>query len=127
VDNAFLEFYKTQFYLFYGKEFFKFLKVPFLWNNILNWLKIWKDTLPDLPEVNFDLDVEKSFDEIKNLEIQYFRKLFENKTLFEEGIIKIISPTGKVLKLLKNYFEKNSLSAYKNLAKLLGERIKKYY
>jgi len=120
-------FYKTQFYLFYGKEFFKFLKVPFLWDNILNWLKIWKDTLPDLPEVNFDLDVERSFDEIKNLEIQYFRKLFENKSLFEEGIIKIISPTGKVLKLLKNYFEKNSLSAYKNLAKLLGERIKKYY
>jgi hypothetical protein len=120
-------FYKTQFYLFYGKEFFKFLKVPFLWDDILNWLKIWKDSLPDLPEVNFDFDAEKSFDEIKNLEIRYLRKLFENETLFKEGIIKILFPKGKVLKMLNKYMETQKLSVYKQLSNLLEEKIKKYY
>jgi len=120
-------FYKTQFYLFYGKEFFKFLKVSFLWDRILKWLKIWKDSLPDLPEVNLDLDAEKNFNEIKNLEVQYFRKLFENETLFREGIIKILFPKGKVLKMLKEYMETQKLPVYKQLSNLLEEKIKRYY
>jgi hypothetical protein len=101
--------------------------VPFLWDRILKWLKIWKGSLPDLPEVNFDLDVEKSFDEIKNLEIRYLRKLFENETLFKEGIIKILFPKGKVLKMLREYMETQKLSVYKQLSNLLEEKIKKYY
>jgi hypothetical protein len=46
--------YNTEIYLFYGKEFFDYLKCPECWEKMVEYLTKWKNTLSDLPEVNFD-------------------------------------------------------------------------
>ena len=52
-----------------------------MWNEIVEYLKLWKKNLPDMPEVNFDLNSEQVFLEIKDLSPCIYRKLFENVNL----------------------------------------------
>ncbi|MFZ5365710.1 MAG: HpyAIV family type II restriction enzyme [Patescibacteria group bacterium] len=121
------EFYGVELYLFYGKELFEYLKHPEIWDNILSWLKRWKDDLPELPKIDFDASPQKSFKEIKNLELRNWRKILENEKLWEEGIIKVMFRKGKVLRLTLNFFSANKAIPYQNLAKLLTQRIEKYF
>lgn len=121
------KFYGVKLYLFYGKELFDYLQRPDIWNNILVWLKQWKDKLPELPEINFDFEPEKGFKELKNLELRYWRKILENEKLWEEGIIKVIFREGKTLKLLLEFFHSQTMTPYKRLYDLLKERISKYF
>ena len=79
--------YNVKLYLFYGKELFEFLNKPDIWNEILDYLKTWKDSIPDLPELNFDLDAEETFNEIKDLPTSIFRKLFEDEEVFNDIIL----------------------------------------
>ena len=125
--NRLKEYYKVPLHLFYGKELFEFLKSPEYWEKLLDWLTQWKESLPEIPEINFDTDPQNSFEEIKDLEIRYWRKLLENKKLWEEGIIKAIFRTGETLRLILNYFITQSLAPYQKLSELLKERLKKYY
>jgi len=53
--------YSTELRLFYGAEFFAFLGRPIAWVNLIDWLTRWKQALPDLPEINFDIDPAQSF------------------------------------------------------------------
>jgi len=125
--NRLNKYYKVPLYLFYGKELFDFLKSPKYWETLLDWLTKWKETLPDIPEINFDADPEDSFEEIKDLEIRCWIRLLENKKLWEEGIIKALFRTGETLRLTLDYFTTQSLAPYRELAELLKERLKKYY
>jgi hypothetical protein len=120
-------FYGIKTYLFYGKELFEFFGHPEYWNQILMWLKQWKDSLPELPEINFDKNSERSFEEIKDLDLRYWRKLLENEKLWEEGIIKAIFREGKTLKLLLKFFNSQTNTPFKNLARILERNIKKYF
>lgn len=116
--------YKVALYLFYGKELFEFLKAPHYWKKLLDWLTQWKASLPEIPDINFDTNPQSSFEEVKDLEIKYWRKLLENEKLWEEGIIKAVFKNGETLKLILNYFvDKN----YQNLSELLKERLNEYY
>ncbi len=121
------EFYGVKLYLFYGKELFEYLGHSEIWDDILSWLKQWKNSLPELPEINFDAFPEESFEEIKDLELRSWRKILESETLWEEGIIKAIFRKGKTLRLLLNFFEKQDSTPYKQLANILTERMRKYY
>ena len=121
------DFYGVKLHLFYGKELFAHLNHPEMWNKILLWLKQWKDNLPELPEINFDKNPEKSFKEIRNLELRYWRKLLENENLWNEGIIKAIFREGKTLKLLLDFFNSQLDTPYKKLGDLLNQRLKKYF
>ncbi len=112
-------FYGIQTYLFYGKELFDYLGNPDLWEQLLSWLKQWKDSLPEIPEIDFDKTPEESFNEIKDLPIQHWRKLLENKKLLEEGIIKVIFRNGGTLKLVLDFFKGHHEQPYKELTKLL--------
>ncbi len=69
------KFYGIKLYLFYGKELFDHFQQPDIWNNILSWLKEWKSSLPELPEINFDIAPKESFEEIKDLELRTWRKI----------------------------------------------------
>ncbi len=92
--------------LCYGEELFNSTNsnIPMeMWNEILEYLKIWHETLPDLPEVNFDKNCDQVFEEIKDLTPSIYRKLFENEEL-ERQILPILSPEGKILEKLKIYF-----------------------
>jgi len=71
--------------------------------------------------------LQDSFKEIKDLEIRYWRKLLENKKLWEEGIIKAIFRNGETLRLILNYFFTQTSAPYQKLSKLLKERLEEYY
>jgi len=120
-------FYGIKTYLFYGKELFEFFGHPEYWDQILIWLRRWKDNLPELPEINFDKNPEKSFEEIKDLDLRYWKRLFENEKLWEEGIIKSIFREGKTLRLLLKFFSSQKTTPFKNLATLLEQKIKHYF
>jgi Holliday junction resolvase-like predicted endonuclease len=121
------KFYGIELYLFYGGELFEYLKHPEIWDNLLSWLKQWKASLPELPEINFDINPQKSFEEIKNLELRYWGKISENNKLWDEGIMKAIFPNGATLKLLIEYFKTIKTTPYNKLVNSLTEKIKKYY
>jgi hypothetical protein len=120
-------FYGVNLYLFYGKELFEFLQQPKIWDSMLLWLKQWKDSLPELPEINFDTTPKESFEEIKDLELRNWRKILENDKLWEEGIIKAVFREGTTLKLLLEFFKVQQSIPYRHLADVLTKRLKEYY
>jgi len=121
------KFYGVKLGLFYGKELFEYLKRPEIWENILLWLKQWKDSLPELPEINFDTVPQESFEEIKMLELRSWRKILENDIIWEEGIIKAIFREGETLRLLLEFFKKQHTTPYNQLATILTKRLGEYY
>lgn len=125
--NRLNEYYKVPLYLFYGKELFEFLKSPEYWERLLGWLTQWKASLPEIPEINFDTEPQDSFEEIKDLEIRYWRKLLENEKLWAEGIIKAIFRSGETLRLILDHFTTQASAPYQKLSKLLKERLEEYY
>jgi len=100
---------------------------PDLWEQTLFWLKQWKDSLPEIPEIDFDKTPEESFGEIKELPIRYWRKLLENEKLWTEGIIKAVFKSGKTLELMSNYFKRQNNKPYDGLLILLNSLFGKYY
>lgn len=121
------KFYGVKLNLFYGKELFDYLQQPGIWDNMLSWLKEWKDSLPELPEINFDATPQKSFEEVKDLELRNWRKILENEALWEENIMKTIFRNGAALKLLVDFFNRQETTPYKSLSSLLKQKIEKYY
>jgi len=119
--------YGIQLELLYGKELFEYFKRPELWDDIIAWLKKWKDELPELPEINFDNDPEGNFDRIKELEIRYWRKILDNDKLWEEGIMKAMSRNGAILRLVLESFKSNKDTPYKKLSEQLEQKLKRYY
>jgi len=121
------EFYGVKTYLLYGKELFDYLGKPDLWEQILSWLKQWKDNLPEIPEIDFDKTPKESFEEIKELPIRHWRKLLENEKLWTEGIIKAIFRKGDTLKLILDDFKRKSDKPYRELEVLLEKLLIIYY
>ena len=121
------ETYGVELKLFYGKELFERFNKSEVWNVIIKWLVQWKEGLPELPEINFDKEPEESFEEIKNLEIRFWRKIFENEKLWKEGIVKAIFQEGKTLKMLLEFFNSQPDIPYKKLTELLNQKLKKYF
>lgn len=121
------EFYGIKIHLLYGKELFSYLNKPDLWEQILFWLKQWKDSLPEIPEIDFDKTPKESFEEIKELPIRHWRKLLENEKLWTEGIIKAVFRNGNTLELVSDYFKSRSDKPYRELSELLRNLRKKYY
>ncbi len=120
-------FYGIEIKLFYGRELFEFFNHKETWDQILEYLKKWKESLPEVPEIDFDNKPKESFNEIKGLEIRFWRKLLENEKLWEEGIIKAIFRKGSTLKLLLDFFESKKDVPYRALSTSLKTLLKKYY
>ena len=72
-----------------------------------------------MPEINFDKNPDDSFEEIKDLPPQVYRKLFDNEYLYNE-IVLTIFPEKRVLKLLSHYFEQQEQKIYKTLVDKLN-------
>jgi hypothetical protein len=98
-----------------------------LWDNLIEWLSRWKTELPDFPEINLDLAPDESFNEIKELEPRYWRKLLENDQLWDDGIVQVLFSNGSTLRLLIEYFSDQPTSVYRNLATLLKRKLFEYY
>jgi len=112
---------------FYGKELFVFFNNIEAWDNLIEWLNLWKSDLPDFPELNFDLSPNDSFNEIKNLGGRYWEKIISNDIFWQEGIIKVLFKTGETLELLKKYYWDINSPHSKRMASLLSTRIEKLY
>lgn len=112
--NKLKAFYKTDIELCYGNELFKKEEMNNLWDEeIISFLKRWRSELPSLPEINFDLNSNQTFTEIKDLSIPVYRKLFDNQELIEI-VFPIIFPNKTTLLLLTEYFLAQSKKADKN-------------
>lgn len=114
--------YNVETQIFYGKSLFNYLGYTEIWDEILEYLSIWKNEIPDLPEINFDLDAKNTFEEIKDLKPLVFRKLLTNDEIFEE-IILTLFPEKATLKLLNKYFLSKKETIYKTLSHNLSKRI----
>ena len=95
--------YEAELYLRYGGSLFDEIGIPEVWEEILSHLKLWKESLPDIPEINFDIDPQSSFEEIKCLETISYRKLFSNQDL--DDLLLVLFPEQKTLHLLKEHFQ----------------------
>lgn len=97
--------------LCYGEELFtkEHTKIDFIdsriWSEAIEYLGKWKDTLPDMPEVNFDLSCNEALSEIITLEPSIFRSIIENEEIKKE-ILPIISPQNLLIQKLCLEFEK---------------------
>jgi len=110
--------------LCYGKEFWDEIKQPEIWDELLRYLECWKKEIPDMPSINFDEDAKNTFEEIKDIEVSIYRKLFNNNEICKE-ILPILFPENKVLRLLHKYFlERQDQSIYNTLSFKLKEFIK---
>jgi Holliday junction resolvase-like predicted endonuclease len=116
--------YNVETKLFYGKTLFDYLGYPDIWDEILNYLVYWKKEIPDLPEINFDLDAQHTFEEVKDLKPLVFRKLLTNDEIYNE-IILTLFPEKKTLRLLHQYYSSfpESKTIYITLANILAQRI----
>ncbi|WRB62949.1 restriction endonuclease [Helicobacter pylori] len=107
--------------LCYGKELFENLNILQVWDEILNHLARWRETLPDLPSLNFDENPSESFQEIKDLAPSVYRKLLDNDGIF--NLVLILFPEQKVLKMLVEHFRQQNKMIYQQLASKLEERL----
>jgi hypothetical protein len=110
--------------LCYGKELWDEIDHSEVWTELLVFLEKWKKEIPDMPSINFDDDVQNTFEEIKDVDISLLRKMFSNNEICEE-ILPILFPEKKVLQLLCKHFQAKSteMSIYKTLANKIKEII----
>ena len=97
-----------------------------MWNEIIEYLTSWKETLPEMPEVNFDANSEEVFEELKDLSPSIYRKLFKNDDI-KEQILPILFTKGTVLKKLKDYFSSKEGEVYSNIAREINEYLKERF
>lgn len=124
--------YKCEPKLYYGGEMFSgnekgMKEFPAeMWNEIIEYLTLWKKTLPDMANVNFDENSEEVFEEIKDLPPATYVKLFKNDTI-KEQILPILFTDGRVLKKLKVYFSSKENTTYKNITSKIEEYLKEKF
>ena len=112
--------YDSSINLVYGGELFDHEDMNSVWEEeIMSFLLKWREDLPEFPEINFDLDPNFTFNEIKDLSANTYEKLFNNEDIIKT-IFPILFPTGETLKLLKGYFHSKSFSNDRD-----GKRYKK--
>ncbi|MDR0907259.1 MAG: hypothetical protein LBM63_01405 [Rikenellaceae bacterium] len=114
--------YGVETHIFYGKPLFDYLGYSDVWDEIISYLERWRKEIPDLPEVNFDLDAEHTFEEIKDLKPLVFRKLLGNEKIFND-IVMTLFPEKRVLRMLLQYFETQDRTIYRTIARDLRDRL----
>jgi len=113
--------YGITLYVCYGKELFESIGLIAIWNDIIINLEKWRKTIPTLPEINFDINPNSSFNEIKDLPLNIYRKIFDDERIVEQ-ILPIIFPNGKTLQLLLEHISQQT----KPIAQNISSKIKNY-
>lgn len=96
---------KISMHICYGKPFYEALSISHVWEEIVTYLETWREEIPAFPELNFDLEPEKAFEQIKEISANDLKKLFSNDLIFNE-IILTIFPQKTTLYLLLEHFDK---------------------
>jgi hypothetical protein len=117
--------------LCYGQELFDFERLNVWDEEIISFLERWRNELPDMPEINFDLDQENTINELSDLKPLVYRKLFDNPELVKI-IFPIIFPNKIVLMRLLEVFQSkieeggNTVNIYTSLKVKLEDVIQSY-
>ncbi|MFN3422757.1 MAG: HpyAIV family type II restriction enzyme [Armatimonadota bacterium] len=113
-------------YLLYGEELFVKLGIAQSWEQLVTWLKEWKNAIPVMPDVNWE--TQEAIDELKELaknEPQLWLKFALCSPLWQEGIVDVLFPTRKglleIVKALQEQQDKKAQEAAKSLLKRLGD------
>lgn len=122
--------YGCNVYLFYGEQLFNETigDIQFsrdMWSEIISYLKRWKEKLPDIPEINFDNEAQKAFEEIKSIKTSDLRSLFDNEEIIKQ-IFPIIFPQKIVLEKLRFYFLSKNEQIYKTLSEKITRAMQIY-
>lgn len=117
---------RVSLHLFYGKELFDYFNHSQDWDKLLDWLYQWKQQLPEFPEIDFDIDPDESFRQLKDVELRYWKKLLKEE-LWEQGIIKVISSEGETLNRIADYLISQQSIEAKKVGNELKRRISEYY
>jgi len=89
----------------YGEELFEKENIPEAWSDgVVAFLKLWRESLPGTPELNFDLSSDAAFNELKHLDVAVFIKLFKNVEIVET-YFPLIFPNKVTLQLLLGEFQ----------------------
>jgi len=107
----------------YGQELFEPLGYTDIWPNIIKNLEQWREDIPDLPNINFDSTAEESAEEIKNLPLRIFRKLFDDERITSQ-ILPVLFPSGATLRLLLPQLEKSDTVIGKHICKNINSYLK---
>ncbi len=108
----------VELHLFYGSELF---------GQITGWLARWQGELSDFPEVNFDLNPEQSFEEIKNLAPRHLESLLSNTELWERGVMSVLFPEGTTLQRLQTHLAEHPSRIRRSVAEILFNLLESYY
>jgi len=107
--------YKIDLHLCYGRGLFDLLELPNIWLDIIANLEKWRQSIPVLPDINFDLSPDASFNEIKDLPLNIYKRLF-NEPRIASQILPLIFPTGQTLVLLLAHLKKQNSAIAQNIA-----------
>lgn len=110
--------------LFYGEQFFHFLNRIDVWNDLIHWLETYRNSLPELFDLNFDSNSQEAFEEIITMEMRYWRKLISEDRLWETGLLNVLFASGETLSRVVEYFHHNGL--HKESA-LLMQRLEAFF
>lgn len=99
-------------HLCYGGELFEELGNSYVWSEMLEHLKKWKNQTPSIPATNLDKDANGSFAMLKNISPYAHKELLAKPELDE--IVDILFPEGEVLKLLMEWSEQQHKKGVKN-------------
>ena len=97
--------------LYYGGEFFdKLVPGAEIWAEVESHLRRWRDEIPDVPEVNFDMDAAASAQELAPLAegtAVNIQKIFGNEEV-RRDILPILFPSGETLRLLRGHIRNST-------------------
>ncbi len=113
--------------IFYGKEFFEHLGHPELWEEMIMHLRRWKHEMSDTLMPNFDLDIDNTVRELRDVDPRIWQKVASNSELWEEGIIQALFPTGAALRQIATRLRDSRQHTSSRAGQLLLGRIANYY
>lgn len=120
-------FWRIELMLFYGPELFAYLGSTHMWDTMIQWIKSWKEALPDLPEVNFDEDPEDSCEAIWQIDRRVWRRVLQNEQLWTEGLLHVLFPKGDTLRKVASRLSSMDDAPSHSLCLLIKEIIESHY
>lgn len=127
---------KIPMFLFYNGELFDYLNHAELWVELTENLALWRNSLGDSIDLDFDVNPLQSLEELRLVKLSSWEKLFSNDLLWRGGVIAAMFPQGSTLRLKRQQLLDSLTNAsitgaeFKRVQRLLitlDSRLEQYY
>lgn len=105
--------YEIQAYTCYGSELFDLLSINDKWDELLDHLRQWKSNILDIPEINFESDINDTLVQFSNLKPKDYLGLFSTPELKE--FLHVLFPNGSIFPILIKQLQQKDLRVYANI------------